>query len=352
MILRKLPSLAIVATLGALAGSVHLAEACSRVLWARPGQPVIVGRSMDWFESMGTNLWAFPRGAEREGLVGPGSMKWTSKYGSVVATAYDIASVDGINDQGLNACLLWLAEADYGPREKATRGISVSLWAQYYLDNFATVAEAVEQTRKAPFQLFPAEVGVSRKRPSAVHLAIADKSGDSAIIEFVAGKPVIHHGRQFTVMTNSPTFARQLELATQYQGLGGDKVLPGTTDSADRFARASYYVKHLPEPKDQREALAGVFSVIRNVSAPYGTVDPYRPNIATTLWRTVADLTHGVYYFESTASPNVVWVRIEKLDLSPGAPVRKLDLAHQVDLVGDVSEKLEPATPFAFAPAP
>jgi penicillin V acylase-like amidase (Ntn superfamily) len=352
MILRKLPTLMIIATLGALADSVPLAEACSRVLWARPGQPVIVGRSMDWFEPMGTSLWALPRGIERDGLVGPGSLKWTSKYGSVVASAYDIASVDGVNERGLAAGVLWLAEADYGSREEAAGGISVSLWVQYYLDNFATVAEAVEQTRKAPFQVRPAEVGVDRKRPATVHLAIADKAGDSAIIEFLDGKPVIHHGRQFAVMTNSPTFDRQLEIARQYQGLGGDKPLPGTTDAADRFVRASYYVEHLPTPKDDREALAGVFSVIRNVSSPFGTVDPYRPNISTTLWRTVADLTHGVYYFESTTSPNVVWARLEGLDLAPGAPVRKLDLVHQADLVGDVSADFKPSKPFAFAPAP
>jgi penicillin V acylase-like amidase (Ntn superfamily) len=301
---------------------------------------------------MGTNLWALPRGIERDGLVGPGSRKWTSRYGSVVASAYDIASVDGINDRGLGASVLWLAEAEYGPREKATGGISVSLWAQYYLDNFATVAEAVEQTRKAPFQVRSAEVGVAQKRAATVHLAIADRTGDSAIIEILGGKPVIHHGREFRVMTNSPTFDRQLEIARQYQGLGGDRPLPGSTDAADRFARAAYYVQHLPEPKDDREALAGVFSVMRNVSAPFGTVDPYRPNISTTLWRTVADLTHGAYYFESTTSPNVVWVRLEKLDLAPGAPVRKLDLVHGADLVGDVSADFKPSKSFAFAPAP
>ena len=111
MIFRKWPTLPIVVTLGALAGSVPLAEACSRVLWSMPGQPVIVGRSMDWFEPMGTDLWALPRGIERDGLAGSGSMKWTSKYGSVVASVYDIASADGINDQGLGAGILWLAEA-------------------------------------------------------------------------------------------------------------------------------------------------------------------------------------------------------------------------------------------------
>ncbi|WP_435009457.1 linear amide C-N hydrolase [Tundrisphaera lichenicola] len=341
----------VIIVLVAAFGLTSLVEACSRVLWSRPGQPVIVGRSMDWFEPMGTNLWAFPRGIERAGLAGPNSLKWSSRYGSVVASVYDIASADGINEAGLAAQVLWLAESDYGKRDESTPALSISLWTQYYLDNFATVAEAVEAARFAPYQVVPVEVGTSVKRPSTVHLSLADRSGDSAVIEFLDGKPVIHHGRQFAVMTNSPSFDRQLELARQYQGLGGEKPLPGTTDPADRFARASYYTEHLPDPKSEREALAGVFSVMRNVSAPFGTVDAARPNVSTTLWRTVADLTHGVYYFESTTSPNVIWARLSELDLSPDRPVLKLDLANQPELVGDVTAEFRPFRPFSFAPA-
>ncbi len=36
--------------------------------------------------------------------------------------------------------------------------------------------------------------------PGTVHLAISDESGDSAIFEYIDGKLVIHHGRQYQVM--------------------------------------------------------------------------------------------------------------------------------------------------------
>jgi choloylglycine hydrolase len=81
-----------------------------------------------------------------------------------------------------------------------------------------------------------------------VHLSLADKTGDSAIIEYIGGKVKIYHSRNYTVMTNSPTFDRQLKLARDHKGLGGDKPLPGTSEASDRFVRASYYLKYLPGP--------------------------------------------------------------------------------------------------------
>ena len=116
------------------------------------------------------------------------------------------------------------------------------------------------------------------------------------------------------IMTNDPPFDQQLENLKQFKGFGGNKLLPGTTDSADRFVRAAYYQKNLPEPSNIRETIAGVSSVARNVSQPFGIADPFRPNISSTRWRTVSDLTNMVYYFESTSSPNIIWVKLNKLD--------------------------------------
>jgi hypothetical protein len=68
---------------------------------------------------------------------------------------------------------------------------------------------------------------------------------------------------------------------------------------------------------------------------------PRQARRVSTIWRTVADLSGGVYVFEPTRRPNIVWVRLAELDLSEGAPARKLDLVADTDLegglVGDVS---------------
>ncbi len=348
---RSIKTIAVLVLLVSVLAGIELADACSRVLWVRSGQPVLVGRSMDWFEPMQTNLWALPRGIKHNGLAGENSLHWTSKYGSVVAVVYNFASADGMNEKGLDANILWLAESDFGPRDNKLPGLSLSLWAQYYLDNFATVAEAVAATEKGAFQLAPVTVGVREKMSSTVHLSLADKSGDSAIIEYIGGKPKIYHGRQYTVMTNSPTFDQQLELAKQYQGLGGNQPLPGTSQAQDRFVRASYYLKYLPMPADYRQAVAGMLSVMRNVSAPFGTEEPGKPNISATIFRTVADLTNDVYFYESTSSPNIVWVEMHRLNLAAGAAEEKLDLIDHPDLVGNVNAQFRPAPPFKFLSA-
>jgi penicillin V acylase-like amidase (Ntn superfamily) len=145
-----------------LAG-IELAHACSRVLWVRSGQPVLVSRTMDWFEPMETNLWALPRGIERSGLAGKNSLHWTSRYGSVAAVVYGFASADGMNEKGLDANILWLAEAHFGSPDDKLPGLSMSLWAQYYLDNFATVAEAIAATEQGRFQLLPVTVGIKKR---------------------------------------------------------------------------------------------------------------------------------------------------------------------------------------------
>jgi choloylglycine hydrolase len=320
-------------------------------MWTTEDGAVLVGRNMDWLQDMGTNLWALPAGVERDGLV-QGGLSWTARHGSVVATSYDVTTSDGVNDAGLAAHMLWLAESDYGERDPSRPALALSVWAQYFLDNFATVAEAVAFLDETPLQPV-AQVDPVTGRDVTVHLALDDSGGDSAIIEYVGGTMRVHHSPSFTVVTNSPPFEEQLERLRGFAGFGGEAPLPGTTEAADRFARAAYYVDRLPPPASGREAVAAILSVMRNAAQPFGTADPARPNISATIWRTVAHLTGGLYFFESSFSPNIVWVDVGALDLSPGAPARKLDVAgSDADLIGDATAQLRPSEPFAFlAPA-
>jgi hypothetical protein len=62
------------------------AEACTRCLKVFADGTVVVGRSMDWVEDPGSELWIYPRGMKRQGNAGPGSLEWTATYGSVGVT--------------------------------------------------------------------------------------------------------------------------------------------------------------------------------------------------------------------------------------------------------------------------
>ena len=124
--------------------AVPAAEACTRLVYHGHDGAVITARSMDWKDEIMTNLWIFPRGMARDGSGGPNSLTWTSKYGRVIASGYDISSVDGVNEMGLVANVLWLVESQYPTYDPNKPALSIAAWAQYALDNYATVAEAVE----------------------------------------------------------------------------------------------------------------------------------------------------------------------------------------------------------------
>lgn len=337
---------ATIATVIALSSLSPFANACSRVLWTTK-QANVVGRTMDWMEDTRSNIWVFPRGIERNGLVKVNPLRWTSRFGSVIATIYDIGTVDGMNEKGLVVNALYLSESDYGARNDKLPGISVGLWGQYYLDNFATVKEAIHSTTAHPYQIVTAMLGTSGHKATG-HLALSDKSGDSAILEFVDGKLQVYHGKQYKVMTNSPTFDKQIANLKQYKGFGGSNALPGSTQAADRFVRAAYYESALPTPKTKREAVGGVWSVMRNVSQPLGTVDAAHPNHSATLWTSVSDMSDGIYYFGLSMSPSVFWVDLNKIDFKKGAPILKLDVVNTPDRIGDVTADFKPTPPFAF----
>lgn len=323
---------------------------CTRVIWPDANGAVIVGRNMDFHKDLLTNLWTQPRGISRDDGV-QGTLKWTSTYGSLVATAFDMISVDGVNERGLAGHVLWLAESDYGTPDPTRTQLSQAVWLQYFLDNFTTVADAVAWIDTSDVQVVQL-ADPTGGNPPAIHLALDDATGDSCIIEYSGGKATVYHSPEYRVMTNSPTYDRQLELVKTIDGLGGDKPLPGSTLASDRFARASYYVGRLSQPQTQVQAIAAMFSVIRNAAQPFRIPDPGKPDASQTLWQTVIDLTRRRFVFESTTRPNIVWVDLDKLNFAEGAPQMKLNLVDELaveqGIAGEVSQKFTSGTALTF----
>jgi len=330
--------------------ALQCASACTRILWNSNKLAVLSSRTMDWPESTEPVLTILPRGMRRNGgKLGPDTIvednpaRWRSKYGSVVVTVYGVGAVDGLNEPGLAGHLLYLTAADYGTRDARKPGLNAALWLQYVLDNAASVAEALQLLESV--QVVGAE---ARGHEATVHLAIEDASGDSAIIEHIEGKAVVHHGRDYRVMTNDPPYDEQLALLKRmdFSKPSSDAPLPGNVNARDRFQRASYYLAMLPEPKTEREAVAGVLAIARNVSVPFGA--PYKQfGIYNTEYRTSIDLSNKRYFFELTTSPNVVWVELKRFDFSPGAPVMLFD-PNAIEFSGDVSRHFTKAARAPF----
>jgi penicillin V acylase-like amidase (Ntn superfamily) len=300
---------------------------------------------MDWPESTEPELIVAPRDYRRHGgKVGPATvikenaLEWRSRYGSIIVSVYGIGTVDGLNEKGFAANALYLKSTELPERDPGKPGLQIGLWAQYLLDNAASVAEAIDLMRD--IQLVMVE---SHGRQATLHLAVEDASGDSAIMENIGGELVIHHGPEYRLMTNDPSYSEQLDLLSKqdFSKPSRDLPIPGNVNPVDRFQRAAYFSALLPDPHDDREAAASILSIMRNVSVPFGA--PYGEfGIYNTEYRTVADLANRRYFFELATIPNLVWAELDRFNLGHGEPARVLN-PDDLSLSGDVSDKFKPA---------
>jgi penicillin V acylase-like amidase (Ntn superfamily) len=235
----------------------------------------------------------------------------------------------------------------------------MSTWAQYVLDNHATVAEAVAGLRKENFRM--QTVVLPTGRPANMHLAISDPTGDSAVFEYVDDKLVIHHGWDYRVLTNSPTYDKQLAIMEYWKDAGGtSKSLPGTSRAADRFVRTSFlldvlpgevsptYISGTPQQSFRFQAPMAVLSLMRSVGTPLGFANEEQPWVSSTIWRTVSDSTNRVVIFDSALTPATFWVKLDDLDFKPGAPVKKLELAGGKTYSGNATDKFADSQLFTF----
>ncbi|MGA1837504.1 linear amide C-N hydrolase [Herbiconiux sp. 11R-BC] len=308
---------------------------CTRIFWNDNSVAKTVSRCMDWSVSDEPELWFVPRGTARSGNAGEASLAWTSSYSSVSVSMWGLGTVDGLNEKGLGAHALYLDvdEVEFPPADERP-AISLAVWVQYLLDGFATVAEAVAAIDAVRIHSQPL-----RGQQMGIHIALEDASGDSAIIEPIGGRLVVHHGPEYTVMANSPSLDKQLANLANYRPFGGELPPPGDISSIDRFVRASYFLHYLPEPENAEQAVAGVFQLIENVSVPYGA--PYSDGeVYPTWWHSGADLSNRVYYFGSTRSPSIFWIPLD--GLAEGTEVLRLDPRDE-SLVGDSTAHLAPA---------
>lgn len=332
------------------------ALACSRITWRGPDQQVITGRSMDWPYGFNAHFHVIPRGETIDGAGGVNSLRFTTRYGSVLVSGSTApggpvdAVFDGMNEKGLAANLLYLAENDFGIRSADARRprLSFAAWTLHLLSQYADVKDLVKAVQEDRIQIVPVPFGPGGKAKATVHMAVSDASGDSAVIEYLNGKPVIHHGPQFQVMTNSPVYSEQLKLNSFWSTKDRSHELPGSIQSPDRFVRGSYYLEQLPPTSDPRQALAGVMSVMRNISVPWGTPDPEHPNISPTWWRTLLDQKNRVYYFDSALSPQMVWLNLRQIDFKVGSGIRAIAIESNHELQGNLTGKLQAAPAIRF----
>ena len=318
---------------------------CTSIAWkTKLGE--ITGRTMDWYTSTEARIYVFPAGITRDGgrllgkrIVKGRTVKWTSKYGSMVISVYGMGAVDGINSRGLNISANYF-DSDYGRRNEKIKGLQVGLWVQYLLDEAATVKQAVQLMRHIQLVDFEA-----RGKKAHVHLHIAGPHGNCAVLEYYHGKMHAYQSPSYNVLTNAPAFPAQLANLKKFNftNPNRDMPLPGNVNPLDRFVRASYYVNMLPPPKDNLQAVLEMNSLLNNVAVPMGA--PYQAmegfNTYNTEYKVIANLKTKKYYFKFTTMPFMIWASLSSFILKPGGPVMMLNPENK-SLHGNVAGDFKP----------
>jgi choloylglycine hydrolase len=252
---------------------------------------------------------------------------------------------DGMNEAGLTARTLFYVDGD--PNESVApdskkKELDEDHWVSFVLDNFATVADAVDTIRnQVHIVSVIGKKGSGYSYATPKHLAIADATGDSAIVEIQKGKVEIFHGSELRILTNPPSYQKELENAAKYKNVTQDK-LPVSWSASDRFVRSDYFLRHLPKPRknDAPTAYGFMYSALATTVMPAGLPAPAEdtevvkklvsnlsdPNEtyggASTYFQTISDLTNKHYRFKSLIAPSDVFFDFEEYNFAEGQQVR------------------------------
>ena len=277
------------------------------------------GRNYDYGFGDGAVLLN-PRGMQKRSLVDKSPAHWTSRYGSLTFNQYGRDNpMGGVNERGLVVELMWLDETRY-PEPDSRPAVATLEYIQYLLDNYATVEEALEGSKR---------IRIGTRTP--LHYLVADKSGDVATIEFLEGRRVVHRGDTLPnpVLANS-TYEKSLEhlKGRQSQGAAGPAF---TSGSLDRFAQAAQRVAALERDK-----------ATQLVEKSFGILDEVKQS-SHTKWQVVYDLPRGTVHWRTSANSERRAIRFDALDFACGN-ARILDIDEGR---GDVTAALAPYSPQA-----
>ncbi len=343
----RISAIGIMAVLTAVL-SFTVARACTSIFWNNNSQAKLIARTMDFPFSDTPMIYVFPKGMKKKGMSGDSnSATWTSQYGSVVVSSFgDIyMSADGVNTAGLSFHGQWLLATQYPARDLTKPGVLEGRYGEFLMDNAATVSEALTLIQN--YQVVPEQLD-GQSLP--IHLAIEDATGDSAVIEWVGGQMNIYHGSAWntTVLTNDPELPEQLYILNEYEyfGTGGANPLLGDVSPWGRFARASAFLKTLPEPASPAEAVSYLLSAIRSCTTAPGSGWYYTPPstnawtaASPTLWTVVYDLSHGMIYFQHIDPANDFQINMNRLNFRGKKPLYLNATAPGV--IGDVTRQFK-----------
>lgn len=256
----------------------------------------VVAYNYDFYSPDGLVL-VNKRGTRKVSFIRPQGAAWVATYGSVTFNQFGRDNpMTGVNEKGLVVSQMWLDETQYPPADTRP-AIGILEWTQYNLDRHASVAEVLANAET-----------VRPASRATIHYLVADATGDTAAIEFLDGKLVVHRGAAMPIraLTNS-TYADSIAAFERARSKGE---VPASPSSLDRFVRAATLAGGGPA-----DPVARGFEVLASVAQP-----------DSTRWSIVFDLGGGEVYFKTEGNRAIRRIVLAGLDFSCGTPVKMLDV--------------------------
>jgi choloylglycine hydrolase len=280
-----------------------MAVMCTTLRIVASDDTVLVGRTMEYSLPVNWEWRAVPRGV-RQVSTAPGGAgaPWTGTHGYVGIgsgrttvfghTLPALPSVsDGVNEAGLYAGLLYLptfAEYESPLDVPANRLLAPVDVAAFALATSATVAEAV--TAVESMVVWPAAIPVVGVPP--LHLILHDRSGASAVVDWVAGERHVYDN-PIGVATNSPpldwhltnlrNYVNQTAMDVPELSLEGQTIhplgqgtgmlgLPGDFTPPSRFVRAVAFSAAARTPPTAADGVCAVMHLLSSFDITKGVI--------------------------------------------------------------------------------
>ncbi|MCP4044884.1 MAG: linear amide C-N hydrolase [Gammaproteobacteria bacterium] len=250
------------------------------------------------------------------------TLHWTSIHGSVSFSSLGKNFIDGgYNEAGLYIQEMSLEGGALPMNTSSRTRMFMTLWMQYVLDCFTTVAEVIRSLSDIAIDGWP------------WHFFVCDAKDNHCCIDYIDGEAKIYSGTSMphAVMTNYE-YHQELDGLRPYQGFGGEQVVDlkdlGNIDPPrnTRFIQACHMIKHSTDRPDVDEAFNILYTLDRGALKPPGGRH----------WSYVIDARAGRVYMETRTSPKRRYFDLGDFNFSDGKPSQLVDIHIERD--GDIRE--------------
>jgi penicillin V acylase-like amidase (Ntn superfamily) len=240
------------------------------------------------------------------------SLVWKSKYGSVTFNPMGKEFPDGgMNESGL---FIWemSLDATLYSKDKNLPKLFMMQWMQYQLDNFKTVEEVINNSDRIALDGWE------------WHFFVADKSGKSASIEFLDGKPVIHTGENMPIpLLCNDLYSDETKWVKNFKEFGGELEITPKNAWIPRFV---YGAKMLSD-----------FSSQEPIEYSFKTLDTMSKNVR---WAIVFDVKNLNVYFKTNLNQNIRSFSFSEKDFAKNNSLLMMDI--ETPGPGDVKNQFIP----------